>query len=84
MIVRTTRTTPENVNKIPTSNNHNGEAFHSYQESEDISPTSKKNAEASCLINMDIILPKTQLVLKPDLPTTEHGIKPNCNYSHTQ
>ena len=61
-----------------------GESFHSYQESEEISPISKKKADAICLMNMDIILPKTQLVLKPDLHTTQYGIKPNCNYSDTQ
>jgi len=83
MIVRTAPTTPNNAKKIPTNNIHNGESFHSYQESEEISPTSKKNAEAICLINMDIILPKTQLVLKPDLHTTEYGNKPDSNYPHT-
>ena len=83
MIVRTTPTTPNNVNKIPTNNIHNGESFHSYQESEEISPISKKNADAICLMNIDITLPKTQLVLKPDLHTTQYGNKPNCNYSHT-
>lgn len=84
MIVSTTPTTPNNVNKIPNNNIQNGESFHSYQESEDISPISKKNAEAICLMNIGIILPKTQLVLKPDLHTTQYGNKPNCNYSYTQ
>ena len=81
--MRTTPTTPDNVKKIPINNIHNGESFHSYQERDDISPISKKNAEPICLITIDIILPKTQLVLKPDLHTTEYGNKPDSNYPHT-